>query len=337
MTSSLPLFDMAVAVGLLSAGAKGAEKDKPGTRDHPVLGRYAGSVLHNQGVINFERVVLPLGGYDSVQSVMKPLKSKQIEGKVSSYLYWGPRDRSELEVFRNYQAALQKAGFTILYVCDEPARCQSEGLSAFASAWTSKPSTFAGGYDALSRMEENGHYPPRFLVAQRQRPEGEVHASLTVQPASSTQKDKGVGAPYYLQIIETKAMRTDAVTVDAAELQKGLAVEGRVALYGVLFDTGSAVVKPESKAQLDEMARLLTQSPTLKVFIVGHTDNVGEFQSNLSLSQRRADAVVASLSQGHKIDTRRLGARGIANVSPLASNDSDAGRARNRRVELVSQ
>ena len=114
-------------------------------------------------------------------------------------------------------------------------------------------------------------------------------------------------------------------------------IVGKIALYGVQFDTGSAVVKPESKAQLDEMARLLTTNAAAKFFIVGHTDNVGELQANTSLSQRRADSVVASLVQGYKIDARRLVARGVANVSPVSSNELESGRAKNRRVELVLQ
>ena len=323
---------------LLASGATYAQmKDKPGGKDHPLVSRYEGSILNNFGGTSFEQVDLPLARYESTAGTAKPSKSLRVEGKVMNYDYWGPAGRSDLEVFRNYQAALTKSGFTLLFVCDEPRRCEADGLGKFATDWSNRPTTFSGGNSPTSRYEENSNYPPRFLVAQLKRPQGDVYVNLTVQAASSTQQGKSMGGPYFLQVIEVQAMRTDAVTVDANAMQKGLAADGKIALYGVQFDTGSAAVKPESKAQLDEMARLLTTNAAAKFFIVGHTDNVGELQANTSLSQRRADSVVASLVQGYKIDARRLVARGVANVSPVSSNELESGRAKNRRVELVLQ
>ena len=337
MTShtSLRLF---LSFVLLIAGAAYAQmKDKPGGKDHPLVSRYEGSILNNFGSISFEQVNLPLARYESTTGPAKPSKSLRVEGKVLNYDYWGPAGKSDLEVFKNYQTALTKSGFTLMFVCDEPRRCEADGLGEFAADWSNRPTTFLGGYSPTSRYEKNSNYPPRFLVAQLKRAQGDVYVNLTVQPPSSTQQNKNMGGPYFLQVIEAQAMRTDAVTVDANAMQKGLSADGKIALYGVLFDTGSAVVKPESKAQLDEMARLMTSNAAAKFFIVGHTDNVGELQSNTLLSQRRADAVAASLAQVYKIDSRRLIARGVANVSPVASNEADAGRSKNRRVELVLQ
>jgi len=137
-------------------------------------------------------------------------------------------------------------------------------------------------------------------------------------------------------VIEPAAMQTGQVVVDTQALQKGLAGDGHVALYGI-FDTGKAALKPESGPQLAEMARLLQANPSLKVLIVGHTDNEGGIDGNLALSQRRADAVVASLAGEHRIAASRLQARGVANFAPVASNTAEAGRAKNRRVELVVQ
>jgi len=85
------------------------------------------------------------------------------------------------------------------------------------------------------------------------------------------------------------------------------------------------------------MARLLQKSPSLKVFIVGHTDNQGSMDVNLTLSQRRAEAVVTALTRDYKIGAARLHAHGAASFAPVSSNASEAGRAKNRRVELVEQ
>ena len=96
-------------------------------------------------------------------------------------------------------------------------------------------------------------------------------------------------------------------------------------------------MKPESKAQLDEMAKLLTANPALKVYIVGHTDNQGQLAHNVDLSQRRAEAVTQALATTYRIAPARLVAKGVASLSPVASNADDAGRAQNRRVGFVQQ
>ena len=93
--------------------------------------------------------------------------------------------------------------------------------------------------------------------------------------------------------------------LDMAAMQKSLAESGRVAVYGVYFDTDKAEVKPESKAALDEMGKLLNANPNLKVYVVGHTDNQGTLAGNLDLSQKRADAVVKALESGYKIPAAR--------------------------------
>lgn len=143
------------------------------------------------------------------------------------------------------------------------------------------------------------------------------------------------GASYQLVIVEMQAMRQD-VTADAAAMGRDLAASGKTIVYGIYFDTGSAVIKPESEAALTEMVKLLNGNPALKAYIVGHTDNVGVLQTNLKLSADRADAVVkAMLARG--IAAGRLKAAGVGPYSPIAPNREEKGRAQNRRVELIEQ
>jgi len=141
---------------------------------------------------------------------------------------------------------------------------------------------------------------------------------------------------YSLIIVQKQGMAQDIV-VNAAALAQGLAADGHMTVEGIYFDTGKAVIKPESAQAIGEIAKLLKSDPTLKVFVVGHTDSVSTVEVNLKLSQDRAQAVLQALVSQHGIDPARLRAHGCGPFAPVATNATDAGRAKNRRVELVKQ
>jgi len=136
-------------------------------------------------------------------------------------------------------------------------------------------------------------------------------------------------------VVETAL--TQDVVANAAVLSSGLAGSGHAVVNGILFDTGKADLKPESAPALDEVAKLLKQDAKLKLYVVGHTDNAGALAANLDLSKRRAAAVVQSLVTQHGVAADRLQAYGNGPYAPLATNDTEDGRAVNRRVELVKQ
>jgi outer membrane protein OmpA-like peptidoglycan-associated protein len=115
----------------------------------------------------------------------------------------------------------------------------------------------------------------------------------------------------------------------------GLTAAGHVEVPGIFFDTGNSVVKSESDAALKEIAKLLQANPAMKVWVVGHTDAVGSPESNLTLSNARAAAVIGALTQKNGVDAKRLAPFGAGPYAPVASNKSEDGRAKNRRVELV--
>ena len=143
------------------------------------------------------------------------------------------------------------------------------------------------------------------------------------------------GRDYELTIVESKPMEQE-VTVNADALGQSIAATGKAAVYGIFFDTGKSAVKPESNPTLDEITKLLKQNPRLKLFVVGHTDNSGSLEMNLKLSSDRADAVVKALV-GRGIDASRLKSSGVGPFCPEASNKTEEGKAKNRRVELVEQ
>jgi OmpA-OmpF porin, OOP family len=141
-------------------------------------------------------------------------------------------------------------------------------------------------------------------------------------------------AAVHIDLITSAAL--DAKMIDAAAMAKGITDEGHVALDNVYFDFGTATLSPEAAPAIAEMVKLLTDNPGLKVYIVGHTDWIGDPATNQTLSERRALAVVAALAQAG-IAGNRLGAAGMGQFAPRASNATEAGRTLNRRVELVER
>jgi OmpA-OmpF porin, OOP family len=139
----------------------------------------------------------------------------------------------------------------------------------------------------------------------------------------------------WLRIVEKAAM-TQHVEASAEIFSNDIRSTGHAAIYGITFDTDSAVIKPESAQTIDEVAKLLRSDPGLKIVVVGHTDNSGTADHNLKLSQERAQSVMQALLKTG-IGAVRMKPFGCGPYAPVASNDNEAGKAKNRRVELVKQ
>ena len=140
-----------------------------------------------------------------------------------------------------------------------------------------------------------------------------------------------------LDIIAPSVMEEKMVLVKAADMRKALDATGHIALYGLYFDTDKDTLKADARPALDEIAKLLKDSPDLKLYVVGHTDNQGAAAYNADLSLRRATSIVRDLTTGGGIAASRLTPHGAGLYSPVASNTDEPGRAKNRRVELVAQ
>ena len=138
-----------------------------------------------------------------------------------------------------------------------------------------------------------------------------------------------------VHVLEPKPRDQKMVVVKADEMSKAISASGRIALYGIFFDTDKADVKIESNPTLNEISNMLVADQRLAILIVGHTDNQGAYDYNLDLSKRRAEAVVRILTANFKVDPKRLRAAGVGMLAPAATNDADEGRAKNRRVEVV--
>lgn len=223
---------------------------------------------------------------------------QEIEGRTWRYDYRlieGRTAGSSLQVQRNFANAVRAAGGTVV----------AEG----------------GAITSPNALCHAGASRDRAALFKLTRGGGETWAMVVPF-------DGGHG--YELFIVQRQAMQQDIV---ANDLLSRINEAGRVSLY-LHFDTGLATIKPESLSQLDQAAQMLKAAPALKVEVAGHTDNAGTAEANLKLSQARAASVMQALvSRG--IAATRLTAKGYGQGAPLADNQTEDGRAKNRRVELV--
>lgn len=313
------------ALAVIAKGEKPKEIRSAG--DPPYFKRYEGSVLFRFAQKDYDSYKLPLGPENAENAFDKAL---ELEGNVQKRTYAIPGARSALEVFRNYKHDLDVTGWTTLW------EGKGEGLGFwFAKAWddigdgSSDNQYFAFSPNAMlywaGKIEKaDGTYHASLVVTQFE--DGDIHFDI----------EKGQTI-VQLNTVRSGMMEKKMTVVKADKIQSDIRAEGRIAFYGIFFDFDKAELKPESEAQLAEMALFLKTHADMKVFVTGHTDNKGTLDYNLSLSDRRAKAVVGRLSSRYGISIDRLVSRGLGQLAPLASNDTEAGRAKNRRVEMVQQ
>ena len=323
------------------------QKDQPGAHDFAPGGRYEGAHLLAQTVKAFDELTLPSG--PTVSDAANPKTHFQstvtARGRVTRTLYVAPPGRSTLEIVANHADALKAAGFAIEFECggtacgDEFGRLKYDGNNKEQRVVVEKISlTRAYLTEAMLEYVKD----IRYALLKKSAPEGDIYVGIyAAQMTGGSHGDSSDAVAgsegVLIEVAEPKAMEQKIVTLSASEIDTKLAAEGRAVFYGLYFDFDKAEIKPDSEPQLAEMAKFLADHPGSKVFVVGHTDNQGKLDYNVSLSQRRAEAVTAALAARYRIDARRLTARGLGPLAPIAENRDEAGRAKNRRVEIVDQ
>ncbi len=255
-----------------------AEKDKQGSKDHPLLTR-----MPDFHIIDYSEK-----DFDKHEFFVQNGKKVSVEGHkyyIQYNLNQGAKGPGDLKVVRNIQNALTKIGGKVLFEGERP-------------------------WNSTVKLEKDGK---------------ETWVTVSAWPTL-----------YRLTIVEKEVMKQE-VEANAEAMGNDINATGHVSLYGIYFDTGKAEIKPESDAAIAEIAKLLKNNNALKVYVVGHTDNAGSFDANMKLSKDRAVAVTNSLVSKHGIASSRLKAYGVSSLNPIASNKTEEGKAKNRRVELVEQ
>lgn len=276
--------------------------------DHPAVSRYPDSIPARRDNDGFRSYNLAVGINEKGKTDEEAIQTITIEGSVTRLAYENPKGRSPHEIFANYREALEKAGFDILFSCAE-AEC---GPRFALNRW--------------ARVTGLKYFHPemRYLAAKSSAGGQDIYVAILVAKLR-----------HQVEVVEVTEMETGLVTAKA--IADGLMLDGRVVLDGILFDTDKAVLKEESKPALDVIAAFLADKPDLSVYIVGHTDGTGGFDHNLSLSKNRAAAVVAALVKDYGIAKDRLASHGVGPLSPQKTNQNEAGRTQNRRVEMVQR
>ncbi len=290
----------------------------PATAQEPTIVQpFAGSEpVRSQYAVDFD----VLGYFTLLEG--EEAETAEIEGQFRSAMFRWPEGKAAIEIQRSFERALEEAGFTILVNAATPQFSpQQNALKALQEANRLSDRGFS-----LAAQQVN-IFPGHYISATRTEGGQETVFTLTM---SSNQP------LYMMEEATTAAMEEGTVEITAEALTAEIEEAGKAILYGVQFDTGSAVIRPSSTGSLETIAEVL-QSREGRFYVVGHTDDTGGFEMNMQLSADRAAAIVSALVDQHGIDAGRLQSGGVGPLAPLASNENDAGRQLNRRVELVER
>lgn len=296
-----------LTLALILAGTATAVLAQEAVDGHPLISPYEGSEGGGE-YWRFDEYALITGfDFDARAAVTIP-----VQGRVTKLDYDNPDDRSELEIFTNYREALDAAGYQPIWSCARDGSCTTgSSRNAFYQA---------NGMRAINGP--NSHYTAGTLSHDGRL----AYIAIGVGRRSTS-----------IVIVETDEMDRDMVTVSAEALAAGLDAEGHVRVDGLLFAHDSATLLPESQTALEALRDLLEARPDLSLYVVGHTDMSGTLSYNMSLSDRRAAAVVDALTTDYGIEAERLIAAGVGPLAPEASNADETGRRHNRRVEIVAR
>jgi OmpA-OmpF porin, OOP family len=316
------------SLGAVLLAAPLMAQDIPDAVEHPMVERYPGQHIRWQTIENFRPYRIPLGpvtGYRAIDDWV------DLEGRVTRTFYVREgTDRGYDEVYLNFVQAFESAGFDIRAQGLSPTRAGPEvgGRQWMDVYLRENPFTAPGEVGTMAAGTSSAGGQGVF-VAFRDRAAGPVWVAVTVEQHA----EDYVGT--LVDIVEVDRAETGLVAVDPEAIGQDLVEKGRVVLDGIYFDFDAATLQGHSAEALASVATYLRDHPAQRFFVVGHTDYVGSFDYNERLSQARAEAVVEALVAGYAIPREQLQPYGVGPLVPVFSNATDAGRERNRRVELV--
>lgn len=314
--------------------------DVEGSEEHPLLSNYKSSCIVGYNVTKFDMVTLPISKISSSENE----KKVTIEGKVTDILYGieNSKNTTILEVQRNYEQAIKNSGLEIIYSAfgkkgvmvnnyfiarSYQSIASPDYLDSFKFL---KHSDYRLVFNHLGRNKDN---ELAYFVAQGNK--NGIDYTLMLYINFSKGNSKLIKDKIFIQakIVESESMETGQVSISS--IDEKIKNEGKEVFHNILFDFGSDNLTIESYKVIETLSEYLKANPNQDYYIVGHTDNVGSLSSNQILSEKRAKAVFNALTTKYGVKTSQVSAHGVGQLSPLAINTTETGRALNRRVEIV--
>ncbi len=288
----------------------------------PLISDFKDAIKYYQKTTKWDTYIIPIS--KNINGWAKTIKS---QGEITRTQYVTSKDNNPSFVYMNYVEALKNSNWDILFGGSAAAE-----LGRDSYEW--QYGIFQEGYkqgdkfgDRLGfRADDRSSYA--YIAAKFEDESNLYYAVIYII-------DKGWGTMINQDIIKTK--KPDVGMVTAEIINDKITTKGHISLDGIFFDTGKETLTTKSDAALKNIADYLNAHKDKKFFIVGHSDNVGDFTANMTLSENRAKAVMDVLVTKYGVDAAQLKAYGDANLSPVTSNSTDNGKAKNRRVEIVEQ
>jgi len=286
--------------------------DIKGGKDYPLVSRFQGSIIEWYQVRNFDR-------YFILSLKDNKISNYEIDGKITRIQYSVGKEHSVFEIYKSYENSLKGSGFKILTSLND----RNCGINLQEQLYNSE-------FNGLNKLPRESLSPGDdefyYLAAKKKIDNKDIYI---VVYAAFERGDLLVT----FDAIEVQSM--DKGLVSVKDLETDISQKGHIAVYDIHFDTGNSTIKPESAEALKNIGDYLKANPNKKYLIVGHTDNTGDFDANLKLSTERAQTVMNELVTEYAVKSEQLKACGDGQTAPVATNKTDEGKAKNRRVEIV--
>jgi OOP family OmpA-OmpF porin len=288
----------------------------------PVLQFPDGAIQSFESVSPVGTLKMPVGPFANGK-----IDSARVEGEISRLVWKTPaNDTNTLDLMNPLRSQLEDAGYSVLF------ECATRNCGGF---------DFRFKTDVVAEPEMHvdlGDF--RYLAASKPSVNGDEFIGLLVSrsPERGFIQITNIGTPIESSpevSASTKSPTTDVATDAAPGLSSVLLQQGVLVLEGLEFNKGSADLSGDGSKSLQELAAFLTAHPKDAVVLVGHTDATGSLERNVALSRKRATSVMKRLVETYGVSKAQVSAEGVGYLSPRASNATDEGRRKNRRVEVV--
>jgi len=291
------------------------------------LADYKGVELHKKLGKSYDQYELhygPMEYFETVESGEQegylPKKTIKLEGQSSRFIYDHMKQDSALDIITNVKHELKRKGYETLYYCERESCGYIDGWKIYLSD------------------EIGGDVDSQYYLVAKHKSHVDIDEYLIFYVNDLDTRPRSIVHIVKVQNSSSPLTKSDTNKVlNSSDLAEMLESQGRVQLPGIYFDFDSAALKSESDSALNEISKMLRDKIDIKLYVVGHSDSLGEIGYNLKLSKQRATSVINHLVAIDKENIKRLKPYGIGPLSPADKTKGIGSRSKNRRVEIILQ